>query len=189
MFATLQVPERDSPIIAATGEPAAIGAHLECMHRALMGFSHLYALPAVNIPPAQHSVTASTDELLPTWTPGHCNGHPRTPCRLAPQANCCPSGLQAIAKKTVSGWSGSWCLSTQAPEVGFHSRMVLSHPLLASNLPLGLHPTAETTPRCPRNTRGGLAPVISQTVTSASEPPLASWVPSGLQSIPKREDT
>src|SRR6266513_2349129 len=77
MFATLEVPERDSPIIAATGEPAAIGAHLECMHRALMGFSHLYALPAVNIPPAQHSVTASTDELLPTWTPGHCKGHPR----------------------------------------------------------------------------------------------------------------
>src|SRR2546429_665740 len=115
--------------------------------------------------------------------------HTCTPCRLVPQANCCPSGLQAIAKKTVSGWSGSWCLSTQAPEVGFHSRMVLSHPLLASNLPLGLHPTAETTPRCPRNTRGGLAPVISQTVTIASEPPLASWVPSGLQSIPKREDT
>src|SRR5437588_10810511 len=77
MFAPLEVPERDSPIIAATGEPAAIGAHLECMHRALMGFSHLYALPAVNIPPAQHSVTASTDELLPTWTPGHCKGHPR----------------------------------------------------------------------------------------------------------------
>src|SRR5437764_459339 len=72
MFAPLEVPERDSPIIAATGEPAAIGAHLECMHRALMGFSHLYALPAVNIPPAQHSVTTSTDELLPTWTPGHC---------------------------------------------------------------------------------------------------------------------
>src|SRR2546421_320627 len=75
MFAPLEVPERNSPIIAATGEPAAIGAHLECMHRALMGFSHLYALPAVNIPPAQHSVTASTDELLPTpaavWTPGH----------------------------------------------------------------------------------------------------------------------
>src|SRR5438094_288015 len=46
------------------------------MHRALMGFSHLYALPAVNIPPVQHSVTASTDELLPTWTPGHCKGHP-----------------------------------------------------------------------------------------------------------------
>src|SRR2546421_2626085 len=77
MFATLQVPERDSPIIAATGEPAAIGAHLECMHRALMGFSHLYALPAVNIPPAQHSVTASTDERLPTWPQGHCKGHPR----------------------------------------------------------------------------------------------------------------
>src|SRR6266571_3452709 len=76
MFAPLEVPERDSPIIAATGEPAAIGAHLECMHRALMGFSHLYALPAVNIPPAQHSVTASTAELLPTWTPGHSRGQP-----------------------------------------------------------------------------------------------------------------
>src|SRR4051794_4783438 len=77
MFAPLEVPERDSPIIAATGEPAAIGAHLECMHRALMGFSHLYALPAVNIPPAQHSVTASTDELLPTWAPGHAPDSPR----------------------------------------------------------------------------------------------------------------
>src|SRR6266699_1638904 len=115
--------------------------------------------------------------------------HTRTPCRLVPQANCCPSGLHAIPKKTVSGCSVSWCLSTQAPDVGSHIQMVLSHPLLASSLPLGLHPTPETTPRCPRNTRGGLAPVISQTVTSASEPPLASWVPSGLQSMPKREDT
>src|SRR2546429_665744 len=66
MFATLQVPERDSPIIAATGEPAAIGAHLECMHRALMGFSHLYALPAVLC----WSHFAHPARPRPFWPPG-----------------------------------------------------------------------------------------------------------------------
>src|SRR2546421_10221752 len=115
--------------------------------------------------------------------------HTRTPCRLVPQANCCPSGLHAIPKKTVSGCSVSCCLFTLAPDVGSHIQIVLSDPLLASKLPLGLHPTPETTPQCPRNTLGRVTSVTFQTVTSASEPPLASWVPSGLQSMPKREDT
>ena len=40
VVAALQIPEHDSSIIAATGQLAAIGTHLESMHRALMGFSH-----------------------------------------------------------------------------------------------------------------------------------------------------
>src|SRR2546421_164823 len=37
MLATLEVPEVDGPVIAATGEPAAIGTDLERPHRSLMG--------------------------------------------------------------------------------------------------------------------------------------------------------
>src|SRR6266851_2468630 len=70
MLATLEVPEHDSSIIATTGQLAAIGTDLEGLHRPLMGFSHPYALPAVNIPPAQPAITASTEQPCPTRVPG-----------------------------------------------------------------------------------------------------------------------
>src|SRR2546423_15478112 len=79
MLATLQVPERDGPIIPATGQRAAIGTHLERLDGPLMRFSHPHALPAVQLPPAQHSVTASTDHQLSTGSPGHRRDHPRMP--------------------------------------------------------------------------------------------------------------
>src|SRR5438046_6888425 len=70
MFAPLEVPEHDGSMIPAAGQPAPIGTDLECMHRALMGFSHPYALPAMNIPPAQPAITASTEQPCPTRIPG-----------------------------------------------------------------------------------------------------------------------
>src|SRR2546426_7802359 len=70
MLATLEVPEPDRSVIAATGQQAFIGTDLEGLHRPLMGFSHPYALPAVNIPPAQSAITASTEQPCPTRVPG-----------------------------------------------------------------------------------------------------------------------
>src|SRR6266566_8630242 len=78
-LATVQVPEHDGPVIPATGEPAAIGTHLERLHHPLMRFLHPHALPAVHLPPAQHAVTASTDQQLLARTPCHGRDHPRMP--------------------------------------------------------------------------------------------------------------
>src|SRR5216683_987814 len=62
LLATMQVPEQDGPVIPTTGQPAPLGAHLEGLHRPLMRLLHSYALPALNLPPAQHAVTTSTDQ-------------------------------------------------------------------------------------------------------------------------------
>ncbi len=43
-LATLEVPEHNGPVIAATGEPAAIGTHLERLYCPLVGLSHPHAL-------------------------------------------------------------------------------------------------------------------------------------------------
>src|SRR5205823_7992424 len=79
MLATLQIPERDGPVVTATGQTGAIGAHLERLHRPLMRFSHPHALPAVHLPPAHPAVTASTDHQLSTGSPGQRRDHPRMP--------------------------------------------------------------------------------------------------------------
>src|SRR5205807_8309432 len=76
MLATLQVPDRDGPIIAATDQPAPIGTHLERLDGPLMRFSHPHALPAVDFPPAQPPVTASTDHQFPTRGPAQRRDHP-----------------------------------------------------------------------------------------------------------------
>src|SRR5260370_27323915 len=65
-LATLQVPERDGPIIPATGQNAPIGTHLERLDGPLMRFSHQHTLPAQYLPPAQPPVTASSDQHLST---------------------------------------------------------------------------------------------------------------------------
>src|SRR5207244_1322472 len=83
--------------------------------------------------------------------------------------------------KLVSGWSRSRRIWAQDPVVGSHSRMLRSHPLVASTHPSGRHATPYTVHVWPRNTRGGLRPSTSQRQTSVSEPTLASWLPSGLQ--------
>src|SRR2546430_12739819 len=78
-FAALEVPEPDGPVIAATGQEATIGTHLEGLHRPLMGFSLPYALPARQVPPAQPTVTASTEEPIPDRVPGDGRDDPRQP--------------------------------------------------------------------------------------------------------------
>src|SRR5258706_5309846 len=61
-LATLEVPQRDGPVIPATGQQAPIGTAPERPDRTLMGLAHPYALPAGHLPPAQHAVTAATDQ-------------------------------------------------------------------------------------------------------------------------------
>src|SRR5256885_13553844 len=57
---TLQVPECNDPVIATTGQCAAIGTHLERLHHPPMRFLHPHALPTLHLPPAQPAITAST---------------------------------------------------------------------------------------------------------------------------------
>src|SRR5215467_7139832 len=45
------------------------------MHRSLMRLPHPHTVPAVNLPPAQHTVTPSTDKPLSTRAPGHRKCH------------------------------------------------------------------------------------------------------------------
>src|SRR3989442_15703793 len=77
MLTALQGPERDGPIIPATGQNAPIGTHLERLDCPLMRFSHQHALPAVHLPPAQPTITASTEQQLSTGSPGQRRGHPQ----------------------------------------------------------------------------------------------------------------
>src|SRR2546421_3690515 len=93
MLAPLEVPQRDGPVIPATGEPAPIGTHLERLHRPLMRFSLPHAHPAVHLPPAQPAVAASTDQQLPTRSPGHGRDYPRMPHK---GAIACPPGRVAL---------------------------------------------------------------------------------------------
>src|SRR2546421_1744667 len=78
-LATLEVPEPDGPVIPATGQPAAIGTHLERLHRALVRLSHPHTLATLHLPPAQPAVTASTDHHLPTGNPAQHRDHSRMP--------------------------------------------------------------------------------------------------------------
>src|SRR2546423_12120922 len=80
-----------------------------------------------------------------------------------------PSGLQATPHR-VSGGSESRRTRTQVPAAGSHSRMALSHPLLASVFPSGLQPTPPTVQPCPRNTLDRIPSAITPTITSVSEP-------------------
>src|SRR6266481_5275259 len=96
MLATLQVPDVDGPIIAATGQPAPIGTHLERLHGPLMRLLHPHALPTLDLPPAQPAVTVSTDQPLPTGSPDYRRDHSRLP----PQgAIPCPPGR--VARPTL----------------------------------------------------------------------------------------
>src|SRR5947209_5477739 len=93
MLATLEIPEHDGPVLPAAGQPTPIGAHLERLNCPLMGFSHLYTLPALDLPPAHPPVTASTDKPLPARSPGHGRDYPRMPHQ---GAIACPPGRVAL---------------------------------------------------------------------------------------------
>src|SRR2546428_648700 len=75
--------EHDSAVITATGQPAAIGTHLDRVYGALMRLSHPQAVSAVNLPPAQPAVTVPTDQHLPTRVPGHSRGRSWMPRQSA----------------------------------------------------------------------------------------------------------
>src|SRR6266700_1062562 len=93
LLATVQIPEHNGSIIPAARQSAAIRTHLERLDSPLMRFSHPHALPALHLPPAHHSVTASTEHQLSTGSPAQRRNHPG----MARQgAIACPPGRVAL---------------------------------------------------------------------------------------------
>src|SRR5437764_14635178 len=106
MLATMQVPEHDGPVIPATGQPAAIGTHVERLHGPLMRLLHPHTLSAVDLPPAQPAITASTDQHLPTRTPDHRKGHsgmPRQGSHPLPAVGIPHEQLPAVSAAAARG--------------------------------------------------------------------------------------
>src|SRR6266851_7497444 len=81
MLGTTQVPEHDSTIVTATGQLATIGAYLERSDRSPMCFLLHHALPAVHLPPVQHSVAVTADQQVPGRTPDHRIDNAAMPCK------------------------------------------------------------------------------------------------------------
>src|SRR6266567_5606728 len=81
--ATLEVPDSDGPVLPAAGQPASIGTHLERLDCPLMRLLHPHAPPTLDLPPAYHPVTASTDHRLPARSPGHRSNRPRMLYKVA----------------------------------------------------------------------------------------------------------
>src|SRR6266852_5360629 len=69
MLTALQLPDVDRAIVPTTGERAAIGTHLERLDCSLVRMARLHALPALEIPPAEHTVTAPADQHRAGRTP------------------------------------------------------------------------------------------------------------------------
>jgi hypothetical protein len=88
-LAAPDVPEPDGPVISATGEPASIGTSLERLHSDLMRLLHPHTLATLHLPPAQPAVTASTNELLSTWSTGLGTDEGRLPGTPNPAAGAC----------------------------------------------------------------------------------------------------
>src|SRR5438132_6667941 len=106
MLATLELPDVDGPVIAATGQPAAIGTDLERLHDPLMGFSHPHARSTRQVPPAQPTVTASTDQELLDRMPGDCIDCPRQSLQgghALPAASIPHKELPAVRAVTPGG--------------------------------------------------------------------------------------
>src|SRR5260370_12350068 len=105
-MASLEVPEPDRSVLAATGEPAAIGTDLEPMYDPLMRFSHPHARAARQVPPAQSTVTASTDQQLPDRVPGDGIDRPHQPLQggqALPAAGIPHDELPAVLASTPGG--------------------------------------------------------------------------------------
>src|SRR6266487_646167 len=132
MLAMLELPEMDGSVIAATGQLATIGTHFDRVYRSLMRLSHSQALPAGHLPPAQPTVTASTDQHLPSRVPGHSRGRSGMSRQ---SAITCPPGrvpfpalrlpheeLSALSPTT----SGCQPVSARAPGHA-HDGLIVSH--------------------------------------------------------------
>src|SRR5205823_5394653 len=86
MLAALEIPDVNGPIIAATGEPLAIGTHSERLDCPLMPLPKRQALPALHVPPAHAPIAAATEQHRSRRTPGQ---------RVHDRARL-PPGMQAL---------------------------------------------------------------------------------------------
>src|SRR6266436_909578 len=89
VLAALEIPDVDGPVIAATGQSAAIGTHSERLDRPLMPLPKRQALPALHVPPAYAPIAAATEQHRSSRTPGQ-RAHNRA--RLAPGLEALPTG-------------------------------------------------------------------------------------------------
>src|SRR6266567_3426756 len=62
VLTTREVPDGDSAIVPTTGKRAAIGTHLERLNCPLVRPVRLHALPVLDVPPAEYTITAATDQ-------------------------------------------------------------------------------------------------------------------------------
>src|SRR6266699_2834787 len=121
VFAAVHIPEPDGPIIAATGDSFAIGADLEGLHLPLMGFSLPQARSALQVPPAQPAITASTEQPIPDRMPGDCIEHTRQPLQggqALPTVGIPHEELPALSATTTGGQPLPVWTPGHAPEVG-----------------------------------------------------------------------
>jgi hypothetical protein len=110
MLATLELPDVDGAVIAATGDSFVIGTDLEGLHDPLMGFSHPHARTARQVPPAQPTVTASTDQQLSDRVQGDGIDRPRQPLQSGdalPAAGIPHEEFPAVLADTPGGHRGS----------------------------------------------------------------------------------
>src|SRR2546426_490032 len=70
MLAALEIPHLDGIVIAATGQPPAIGTHPERLDCSLMPLPKLQALPVLHVPPAHAPIAAATEQQRSGRTPG-----------------------------------------------------------------------------------------------------------------------
>src|SRR6266568_3340310 len=104
MLATLEFPDVDGPVIAATGQHTSIGTDLESLHDPLMWISHQRSLPSL---PPLTSISPRRLQATAKATPG-CSARACTrsplyashtkispPSLPPPEASSLPSGLHA----------------------------------------------------------------------------------------------
>src|SRR5258708_20063114 len=70
MLGALQLPDVDAAISTGPGPRTAIGTHLERLDCPLVRPARVHALSALDVPPAEHAVAATTDQHRAGRTPG-----------------------------------------------------------------------------------------------------------------------
>ena len=68
MGKAFQIPDHNGSVLPATGEKLSIGTHFEGSDYSLMCFFNFHAYSALYIPPAQHPIAATANQLVSTGT-------------------------------------------------------------------------------------------------------------------------
>src|SRR6266566_2795018 len=107
-LATFEVPHLDGTVIAATGQPGAIGADRERLNRSLVRFSQSHALPTSYVPPAQHPIAVPTNQQRVARAPlqgqhtalSRDYGVQALPTTCIPQEHLAPASMPLVPATT-----------------------------------------------------------------------------------------